>query len=65
MAFPINEYPYTDVHEMNMDYCLKAVRQIPELVNAAVENAMNNLALIGEYDADTETLTIHLGEVTP
>ena len=65
MAFPIDEYPYTDVHEMNMDYCLRAVRQIPELVNNAVSDAMENLKLTGVYDPITETLTISLAEVTP
>lgn len=65
MAFPINEYPYTDVHEMNMDYCLRAVRQIPELINNAVSEAINNLELSGDYDPITETLTITIAEVTP
>lgn len=61
MAFPINEYPYTDLHEMNMDYCLKAVRQIPELVNNAVDAAIESIEIQGSYDPDTETLTLTLG----
>lgn len=36
MAFPINDYPYTDLHEMNMDYVLRQVKSIPELIEKAV-----------------------------
>lgn len=30
MAIPINEYPYTDLHEMNMDWVLKQIQQLVE-----------------------------------
>lgn len=65
MAFPINEYPYTDLHEMNMDYVLKQVKGIPEYVESSLAEAITHLTLNGVYDADTETLTITLTEVTP
>ena len=37
MAFPINEYPYTDQHELNMDWILKQTAQNTQAVNGIVE----------------------------
>ena len=41
MAIPINEYPYTDVHELNLDYVLAEMKrmqaEIDELKNQVAE----------------------------
>lgn len=28
MAIPINEYPYTDIHELNLDYILHELQRM-------------------------------------
>ena len=41
MAIPINEYPYTDIHELNLDYVLAELKrmqaEIDELKNQVAE----------------------------
>ena len=28
MSIPINKYPYTDLHEMNMDWILEKIKEL-------------------------------------
>lgn len=28
MAIPVNEYPYTDIHELNLDYVLRELQRM-------------------------------------
>lgn len=41
MAIPVNEYPYTDIHELNLDYVLAEMKrmqaEIDELKNQVAE----------------------------
>lgn len=37
MAYPIEEYPYTDVHEMNMDWVLKQLKAQAEKIKELEE----------------------------
>lgn len=45
MAIPVNEYPYTDIHELNLDYILAEMQAMAEEIESlkervtALENA--------------------------
>lgn len=45
MSIPINKYPYTDLHELNLDYILEVLKEIQEAIKdleervTALENA--------------------------
>lgn len=73
-----NNYPYTDFHELNLDWIIKEVqeagnivREIKSKVNEivedetkkAVEDYFNSVMIDAIYDESTETITL-LKEVT-
>lgn len=37
MSIPINDYPYTDQHEMNLDYVLAEMKRLQEEIDALDE----------------------------
>lgn len=66
-------YPYTDMHQLNLDWILQKVQENEQLVNRIAEqvtqtateavqdwitNNAANLILSAFYDSDTETLIL-------
>lgn len=60
----INRYPYTDMHELNLDWILSKISELDGKVNnelkAYVREELNNLFLETAYDQETETLLLKI-----
>lgn len=66
-----HEYPYTDFHELNLDWIIKKVHEINETVNSIYTDAakeilarhLDDLLPDATYDATHERLIIHVEPV--
>ncbi len=70
MAF-FNKYPYTDFHEMNLDWILDTMKKLEDKydntltaeLKAFIESKFNDLFVDCAYDADHDRLVLHLGAI--
>lgn len=68
MALFEHEYPYTNFHEMNLDYMLKKIREMEEKIkditsDAArqlVEKYINEMLPQAIYSAEDESITFYV-----
>ncbi|MBQ0139414.1 MAG: hypothetical protein KBT36_08965 [Kurthia sp.] len=64
-----NKYPYSDFHEMNLDWVISKVKELDQKVNGNLEKLireqLDKLFIDAMYDAQTETLilTLNMKEV--
>lgn len=60
----INRYPYTDMHELNLDWILSKISELDGKVNTElkeyVREELNHLFLETAYDQETETLLLQI-----
>lgn len=52
--------PYTNFQNLNLDWMLKQVKDIPDTVQDAVDKAYNNAFAYASYSPDTETLILKI-----
>ena len=50
--------PYTNYQNLNLDWMLKTMRELPDTINTAIENAMQHVVFLASYDPATETLVL-------
>lgn len=59
-----NKYPYTDMHEMNLDWIISTVKELQEKFDTKFEEltreALDKLFIDTMYIAETETLVLQL-----
>ena len=53
-----NEYPYTDMHELNLDWCIAKLRELEKRVDDITEDIADKV-----YEEAVEYIDQHLGEV--
>lgn len=62
----INKYPYTDFHEMNLDYLLGEVKNLRVMIDdhlaEYVREQLDNLFINAMYDEPTKTLILTLNQ---
>lgn len=62
----INKYPYTDFHEMNLDYLLGEVKKLRVMIDdhlaEYVREQLDNLFINAMYDEPTKTLILTLNQ---
>ena len=59
-----NRYPYTNFHELNLDWIIKKIQElndgIYDLVNQYIQQAINNLYIQSVYKASDKSITIEV-----
>lgn len=59
-----NEYPYTDFHDMNLDWIIKTVKDLKNIIDNNLDDMireqLDKLFIDAMYDEDTETLILTL-----
>lgn len=51
-------FPYSNFQNLNLDWILKEVKDIPATIEQSINNAMQNVVFTAVYDADTETIIL-------
>lgn len=51
-------FPYSNFQNLNLDWILKQVKDIPTVIEQSINNAMQNVVFTAVYDADTETIIL-------
>lgn len=54
----LNYLPYTNFQDTNLDWMLKTMKDLPDTINTAIENAMQHVVFLASYDPETETLIL-------
>ena len=59
-----NRYPYTNFHELNLDWIIKKIQELDDgiydLVNQYIQQAINNLYIQSVYKASDKSITIEV-----
>ena len=59
-----NRYPYTNFHELNLDWIIQKIQELDDgiydLVNASIQQAINNLYIQSVYKASDKSITIEV-----
>lgn len=61
-----NEYPYTNLHEVNLDYVIKKIQEFENITNNILDNKIdsyidemfNKIMIDAIYVKDTETIVL-------
>lgn len=56
----LTSMPYTNFQNLNLDWMLKQVKDIPDTVQDAVDKAYNNAFAYASYNSQTETLILKI-----
>lgn len=52
-------FPYSNFQNLNLDWILKQVKEIPETIETSIENALQNVVFKAAYDEETETIILN------
>lgn len=63
-----NNFPYTNIHELNLDWIIKKVKELDDEVNEKLDSIIServnelleNISFHAIYDADTETIILEV-----
>lgn len=50
--------PYTNYQNLNLDWMLQEVKNIPDTIEQSISSALQNVVFNAVYDADTETIIL-------
>lgn len=50
--------PYTNYQNLNLDWVMREVKNIPDTIEQAISSALQNVVFNAVYDADTETIIL-------
>ena len=50
--------PYTNYQNLNLDWVMQEVKNIPDTIEQSISNALQNVVFNAVYDADTETIIL-------
>ena len=61
-----HKYPYTDYHDLNLDWVIKNIEEVKDMLkiileggaDKIVEDYLNKLLPVAIYDADNERITL-------
>ncbi len=63
-----NNFPYTNIHELNLDWIIKKVKYFDETLESIVaekaEEYFNRIFINAVYDEATETITLSIEEIS-
>ena len=51
-------FPYSNFQNLNLDWILNEVKDIPTVIEQSINNAMQNVVFTAVYDAGTETIIL-------
>lgn len=62
-----NNFPYTNIHELNLDWILKKIKEFDETLDSIVaekaQEYFNQIFINAVYDEATETITLSIEEI--
>ena len=50
--------PYTNYQNLNLDWVMQEVKNIPDTIEQSISNALQNVVFNAVYNADTETIIL-------
>lgn len=54
------QFPYTNFQNLNLDWILKTMKDLPSYVQEQIDVALNNNFASASYDSATETITFKM-----
>lgn len=54
------QFPYSNYQNLNLDWILQQIKDIPDTVQDAVDKAYNNAFAYASYNSQTETLILKI-----
>lgn len=51
-------YPYTNFQNLNLDWILQKINELPDYIQKQIDLAINNNFATASYDPETETIIL-------
>lgn len=56
----LTQFPYTNFQNLNLDWILKTMKELPTYVQEQIDIALNNNFASASYNQETETITFKM-----